>query len=139
MANEKSSPTKSDRVRQYLAKKPTASVHQIVLDLEPYGVSEALAGKIKYSETREAPEPTAKMPRPIALTASPAPGTKADGMEGKKKKRRRRRKTVAGSATIVPNSAGLNIDDLVAAKKLVGQVGSIEKVKEALTALARLG
>ncbi|HUY36969.1 MAG TPA: hypothetical protein VMV69_29895 [Pirellulales bacterium] len=33
---------------------------------------------------------------------------------------------------------GFSIDDLVAAKKLVGQVGSIEKVKEALAALARL-
>jgi len=33
----------------------------------------------------------------------------------------------------------ISIDDLVAAKKLVGQVGGIEKVKEALAALAKLG
>jgi hypothetical protein len=33
MAQETSTPSKSDRVRQYLAKKPTASVHQIVEDL----------------------------------------------------------------------------------------------------------
>jgi arginine repressor len=55
---------------------------------------------------------------------------------GMKKKRRRRRKVaaVAPAAT----STGLNISDLVAAKKLVGEVGSIAKVKEALAALARL-
>jgi hypothetical protein len=29
--------------------------------------------------------------------------------------------------------------DLVAAKKLIGQVGNIEKVREALAALAKLG
>jgi hypothetical protein len=97
------------------------------------------SGKIKYSETREAPKPTTTMPRPYAPTASFAPGTKANGMEGKKKKRRRRRKAAAGSATVVANSTSLNINDMVAAKKVVSQVGSIAKVKEALTALARLG
>jgi len=56
-------------------------------------------------------------------------------------KRKRRRKAAAGSATpaVAANSSSLSIDDLVAAKKLVGQVGSIEKVREALAALARLG
>jgi hypothetical protein len=55
-------------------------------------------------------------------------------------KRKRRRKAAAGGAvpSAAANSAALNIDDLVAAKKLVGQVGSIEKVKQALAALARL-
>ncbi len=55
-------------------------------------------------------------------------------------KRKRRRKATAGGGTPAAgaNSAGLNINDLVAAKKLVGQVGSIEKVREALAALARL-
>jgi arginine repressor len=48
---------------------------------------------------------------------------------------KRRRKKAAGSAS---NSSSLNIDDLVAAKKLVSQVGSVEKVREALAALARL-
>ncbi|HVC98646.1 MAG TPA: hypothetical protein VND64_33575 [Pirellulales bacterium] len=36
-------------------------------------------------------------------------------------------------------AATITIDDLVAAKRLVGHVGSIEKVREALAALARLG
>jgi len=55
-------------------------------------------------------------------------------------KRKRGRKAAAGGAApaVAANSAGLNINDLVAAKKLVEQVGSIEKVREALAALARL-
>ncbi|HVC98645.1 MAG TPA: hypothetical protein VND64_33570 [Pirellulales bacterium] len=53
-------------------------------------------------------------------------------------KRKRRRKAAAGTAAPAV-AASLSIDDLVAAKKLVGQVGSIEKVKVALAALARLG
>jgi transposase len=52
------------------------------------------------------------------------------------KRKRRRRKAAAGAPAAAGNS--LNINDLVAAKKLVGEVGSIEKVKEALAALARL-
>ena len=50
----------------------------------------------------------------------------------------KRRRKAAGTAAVASNSASLNIDDLIAAKKLVSQVGSIEKVKEALAALARL-
>jgi hypothetical protein len=45
---------------------------------------------------------------------------------------------VAGAAPAVASN-GLNINDLVAAKKVVEQVGSVEKVREALAALARLG
>jgi hypothetical protein len=58
---------------------------------------------------------------------------------GMKRKRRRKATTGKSAPTVAANSAGLNIDDMVAAKKLVGQVGSIEKLKEALAALARLG
>ncbi len=56
------------------------------------------------------------------------------------KRQRRRRKAAAGTAAPADatNSAAINIDDLVATKKLVGRVGSIEKVKAALAALARL-
>jgi arginine repressor len=53
-------------------------------------------------------------------------------------RKRRRRKAAAGSSASSANSIPISIDDLVAAKKLVAQVGSIEKVKEALSALARL-
>ena len=56
-------------------------------------------------------------------------------------RRRRRRKAAAGTSAPAARSttASLSIDDLVAAKKLVAQVGSVEKVKAALAALARLG
>jgi hypothetical protein len=62
-------------------------------------------------------------------------------LRGMGMRRRRRRKAAAGGSApaAAANSASLNINDLVAAKKLVAQVGSIEKVKEALAALARLG
>jgi len=63
--------------------------------------------------------------------------------------KRKRRKAANGSgipspsdvraAILARRNAPVTIDDLVAAKKLVGQVGSIEKVREALAALARLG
>jgi len=54
------------------------------------------------------------------------------------KKRKRRRKAAVGAAAPAVSSNGLNINDLVAAKKVVEQVGSVEKVREALAALARL-
>jgi len=54
-------------------------------------------------------------------------------------KRRRPKRAVGGAPPALRStSASLSIDDLVAAKKLVGQIGSIEKVREALAALARL-
>jgi len=52
---------------------------------------------------------------------------------------KKKRKAAVGGAAPAVASNGLNIDDLVAAKKLVAQVGSVEKVREALAALARLG
>jgi len=52
---------------------------------------------------------------------------------------KKKRKAAVGGAAPAVASNGLNINDLVMAKKLVGQVGSIEKVREALAALARLG
>ncbi len=53
-------------------------------------------------------------------------------------KRKRRRKAAVGAAAPAVASNGLSINDLVAAKKVVEQVGSVEKVREALAALARL-
>jgi hypothetical protein len=176
MAKERASP-KSDLVRQYLAKKPLASVKQIVTYLKDHGISEALASKIKSSDRREAPSP--KRPGRKARRGTPdnARGAKTEAIREVAKamnkpvrpsadraamaekgidvsftqvsqvlksmglrRRRRLRKAAAGTALVVAaNSAGLNIDDLVAAKKLVAQVGNIEKVKEALAALAKLG
>lgn len=42
--------TKSDIVRDYLKGNPGASVQQILQDLRPYGISQALAQKIKYKD-----------------------------------------------------------------------------------------
>lgn len=42
--------SKSDIVREYLKGNPTASVQQIVQDLRRYGISQALAQKIKYKD-----------------------------------------------------------------------------------------
>jgi len=54
-------------------------------------------------------------------------------------KRKRRRKAAAGNGAPAVANNSLNINDLVAAKKVVEQVGSVEKVREALVALGRLG
>jgi hypothetical protein len=110
----------------------------------PAASNNGAAGATKADQIRD----TAKsMPKPVrprdviaelkkkGVTASSAQvSTVLRGMG----MRRRRRKAAAGTAAGGSNSASLNIDDLIASKKLVGQVGSIEKVKEALAALARL-
>ncbi len=101
------------------------------------------AGATKADQIREVAGGMEKPVRPrdvIAIlkekgvTASSAQvSTVLLAMGMKKRKRRRRKMAVAAVA-----SNGLNIDDLVMAKKLVAQVGSVEKVREALAALARL-
>lgn len=106
------------------------------------------AGVTKADQIREVAKGMTKPVRPMDVRAALA----AKGVDvsytqvgqvlssmGMKRKRRRR-KAAAGTAAPAARttSASLSIDDLVAAKKLVAQVGSIEKVKEALSALARL-
>jgi hypothetical protein len=111
MARKRVSP-KTDLILQYLAANPSATTREVVAALEAHGISESLVAKVRQKAARK----------------------------GKRGPKRRRRQKAAGAAPVVAaNSVGLNIDDLVAAKKLVAQVGSIERVKEALSALARLG
>jgi hypothetical protein len=166
--------SKSDIVRQYLERHPSASVMEIVTALKPYKVSEAVAAKIKYTEGSQGSAATKTKARPKATKPVASTTTKADQIrevaKGMSKpvrpidvravlsangievsytqvsqvltkmgmhKRRRRKAAVAGAAQAVASN-GLSIDDLVMAKKIVGQVGSIEKVREALAALARL-
>jgi hypothetical protein len=158
--------SKSDIVRQYLGRHPKASVSEVVTALKPYKVSEALAAKIKYDEYRQGPaaapsangsttkadqirEVAGGMEKPVrprdVIAVLKAQGVKASSaqvstvLRGMGMKRKRRRKAAAGGAAPLVANNSLNIDDLVAAKKLLAQVGSIEKVKEALAALARLG
>ncbi|HQU44551.1 MAG TPA: hypothetical protein PK867_17150 [Pirellulales bacterium] len=82
--------TKSDLVREYLRSNPPATANQIVADLKPYGVSLALAKKVKSKEGRKRREagrqpgratsaPSAPV-RPQAGTKTEAIRQVADGM-----------------------------------------------------------
>jgi ribosomal protein L4 len=100
---------KTDLVLEYLATNPAATTSQVVTDLKAHGISESLVAKVRQGR-RDKRGPKAK------AKAAATPAASSNGAV-----------------------SSLSIDDLVAAKKLVAQVGSIEKVKEALAALARLG
>ena len=107
--------------------------------------ADGVTGSTKADLIRETAKGMAKPVRPKDVVAA----LKERGVEvlhthvsqilasmGMKKKKR---KTAVGSAAPAVAENSLNINDLVMAKKLVAQVGSIEKVREALAALARLG
>jgi len=100
---------KSDHVRRYLSKHPSAKPKEIYQGLTGEGVeiSMALINRIKYG-----------------------PGS---GRKGKRGGRRRR--AVAGGTN---GSNQLSLDHLLAAKKLVEQLGSVESAKQAVDALAKL-
>lgn len=72
--------TKSDIVREYLKGNPTASVQQILQDLKPQGISQALAQKIKYKDGSSRGRRPRRAAR--AQTAAQAVGTesKADSI-----------------------------------------------------------
>jgi hypothetical protein len=174
MANAKSieGMTKSDIVREYLRSAPTASANQIVADLKPYGVSLALAKKVKSKEglkrrgsggnsgraksARPSAEPASAttadaireaaraLPKPIrprdVIAALAEKGiTVSNSQVGQVLKgmgmRRRRRGRGVVRATV---TSTLTLDSLLAAKKLVNQLGSVEAAKTAVDALARL-
>jgi hypothetical protein len=59
----------SDIVREYLKGNPTASVQQIVDDLKQYGISQALAQKIKY---KDGPRRGRRPRKAARRTSSPA-------------------------------------------------------------------
>ncbi|HVA46355.1 MAG TPA: hypothetical protein VNH11_08280 [Pirellulales bacterium] len=73
--------TKSDLVREYLRSNPPATANQIVADLRPYGVSLALAKKVKSKEGRKRREAGRK---PGRATSAPAArhqaGTKTEAI-----------------------------------------------------------
>ncbi|HEV3343996.1 MAG TPA: hypothetical protein VG125_26715 [Pirellulales bacterium] len=98
---------KSDHVRRYLSRHPSAKPKEVFQALvgEGVDVSMALINRIKY------------------------------GPEGKKRKRGGRGRRAAAAA----NGAGhLSLEHLLAAKKLVEHLGSVESAKQAVDALARL-
>ncbi|HVC95636.1 MAG TPA: hypothetical protein VND64_18225 [Pirellulales bacterium] len=166
MSKRRSSP-KTDLVLEYLASHPATTTSQIVSDLKAHGISESLVSKVRQEAGRkvksgakrkspggtkaEAIRTVAKsLPKPfrprdvrveLAKQGIDATTTfigKVLRSAGMKRKRRRKAAATGAAPAVAATSASLSIDDLVAAKKVVGQVGSIEKVREALAALARL-
>jgi hypothetical protein len=99
MARKK--PNKSQLIRSYKAKHPTARPVEIVRALKAHKVSHALVGNVLH---------------------------RANG--GKKAKKGR---------TFSGKPIGLTLETLVAAKKLVVDLGGIENVRKALAALESLG
>lgn len=159
MAKSTNGVSKSDVVRKYFAKHPTAGVNEVIdaLKSQGIGVSPALVKKIKYT--------TPKKGRPRKGTSSKADAIRAAIKEigGRFRPRdvvaslakkgvtvslaqvstiakslgMRRRKT----KNVSPNGhrdGSVSINDLISAKKLADQLGGIERAKVAIHALARL-
>lgn len=99
---------KSDHVRRYLAKNPTARPKEIhdALTAQGVDISKALVNRILY------------------------------GPKASRKKRRGGRR--AKTAAVANGSSPLSLDHLLAAKKLVTHLGSVESAKQAVDALAKL-
>jgi arginine repressor len=157
---------KSELTRQYIAKNPSANPKEIVAGLKAEGVeiSFGLANKMKYDKSakgrrkkaaapdrdnkaeaiRAAAKSLGKKVRPrdiiamlkeqgIAVSSAQVSTTlKSMGM----KRTRRGRKAGAVAAA---GREPITIEDLIAAKKLVNQLGSIEAASQAISALAKLG
>ena len=147
---------KSELARNYIAAHPAAGPKEIVDGLKAEGtkISTALASKIKYDPSRkgrkkssgrgnkaEAIRQAAKSiggkvrPRDViaklkdqGITVTSAQVSTTLKQMGMKKTRRGRN----------PGAPSISIDDLLAAKKLVEQLGSVEAASTALSALAKL-
>jgi len=157
--------SKSDTVRQYVKKHPRATAKEIVAGVkrdDGVDVSQALASKIKYKvrvggankaassndsskaeSIRQVAEGMAKPVRPRdviaklaeqgieASSAQVSQVLKAMGM-----KRRKRHRRPAMVTTTVAST--LSLESLLAAKKLVNQLGSVEAAKSAVDALSKI-
>jgi hypothetical protein len=121
---------KTDAIRAYVATHPNATAPEVVEGLKAQGVT-VRVGLVYGVKSYDA--------KTGGRAAAKAEAVSTNGAVGHKRKRRRRRKSKAAAvAAPAATDNGLNINDLVAAKKLVGEIGSIGKVREALSALARL-
>lgn len=99
---------KSDHVRRYMAQHPSAGPKEVYEALLAQGVD---VSKALVNRLKYGPHGA-----------------------GKRKRRGRRRR-----ATVASNGGGqLSLEHLLAAKKLVVQLGSVETAKQAVDALARL-
>ncbi|HWB14535.1 MAG TPA: hypothetical protein VFE62_08395 [Gemmataceae bacterium] len=99
---------KSDHVRRYLSQHPSAKPKEIFQGLQGEGVDVSMA---LINRIKYGPE------------------------SGRKGKRGRRGRRTAAAAT---NGHQLSLEHLLAAKKLVDQLGSVQSAKQAVDALAKL-
>lgn len=156
--------SKSDVTRQYVKKHPRETAKEIVAGVKRdtgVEVSEALAAKIRYKERVKGSKPAApsngaskaasirqvaqsmgKRVRPRDVIAKLAEqGIQASSaqvsqvLKGMGMKRRRRGRRAAVTDVV---ASTLTLDSLLAAKKLVNQLGSVEAAKSAVDALAKL-
>jgi hypothetical protein len=109
--------SKSDHIQGYLEQNPDASPTEVIdaLARKRVKVSTSLVGKIKY-ELKQGTKPTPK----------------------RKPKKRAARKKAAPVATPATAAFSLTMEDLLEAKKLVDELGSVEEVRKALDALEKL-
>lgn len=100
--------SKSQAIRDYLAKNPGASPKQIVQDLKDQGVevSMGLANVVKYSS----------------------------GRKGRRKKVKRGRPAGSRAST----SGGLTMEQLIETKRIVDKLGGTAEVRRALDVLDKL-
>lgn len=160
MAKKKSSaaaPSKSDAIRAVIAAQPTATLKEIKVKLEARGVkaSDALVNKIKYGRKSNRGKKAAR--------GRNGHGSKADAIRGMFAELGRharprdiiatlkKRGTVVTSAQVSmlrskaprngnarSESAGLSLEQLLAAKQLAERLGGIDQARQALNTLARL-
>ncbi|HUY89016.1 MAG TPA: hypothetical protein VMV10_09800 [Pirellulales bacterium] len=145
---------KSELARKYVAAHPAASPKEIVEGLKAEGVevSVALASKIKYGRKKkagrgnkaEAIRTAAKSlgkkvrPRDVISMLEVQGITVTSAQVSATLKRMGMRRTGRGRKPGVAANGSITINDLIAAKKLVEKVGSVEAASQALSALAKL-
>ena len=109
---------KSQAVRDYLAKNPGATPNQIVAGLKDQGVdvSVGLASNVKYTMGKRRGGKVRRRKLSVARATNGGPGR---GRRGRP-------------------SMALSMDDLLATKQLVNQIGGAAKVRKALEVLEQL-
>ena len=156
MAKKATGANKSEVTRKYIAAHPTASVKEIVDGVKAEGteISVALASKIKYDPSRKGRKKASKRgnkaeairqaaksiggkvrPRDVIAMLKDQGIKVTSAQVSTTLKQMGMRKTGRGRK---PGAPSINIDDLLAAKKLVEQLGSVEAASTALSALAKL-
>jgi len=179
MAKKTPAANRSNAVREYLAKHPSATGTEVVAALKQGGIkiSASLVAKVKALDTKRAGR-SKQRSRQTSTNGSATGASKADsirqvaqGMQrpirprdvvaalneqgisvssaqvsqvlkgmGLKRRRRRGRKSGVTTRNRIATSTSemLSLDNLLAAKKLVDQLGGVAAAKQAVDALAKL-